>query len=97
MQAKGKKRMKAIGKVNIPQEAFMAVIRIQVTTYTLLNYTVFVLLNYSLYCYIYTVDKRILFYIITILHMYKYYIDFVYMYIVLILYTEWRSGRRLIG
>ena len=27
-QAKGKKRMKAMGKVNIPQEAFMAVIRI---------------------------------------------------------------------
>lgn len=26
-QAKGKKRMKSIGKVNIPQEAFMAVIR----------------------------------------------------------------------
>jgi len=26
-QAKGKKRMKAIGKVNIPQEAFLAVIR----------------------------------------------------------------------
>lgn len=27
-QAKGKKRMKAMGKVNVPQEAFMAVIRI---------------------------------------------------------------------
>ena len=27
-QAKGKKRMKAIGKVNVPQEAFMAVIKI---------------------------------------------------------------------
>lgn len=27
-QAKGKKRMKALGKVNVPQEAFMAVIRI---------------------------------------------------------------------
>ena len=26
-QAKGKKRMKAIGKVNVPQEAFLAVIR----------------------------------------------------------------------
>lgn len=26
-QAKGKKRMKALGKVNVPQEAFMAVIR----------------------------------------------------------------------
>ena len=25
-QAKGKKRMKAIGKVNVPQEAFMAVL-----------------------------------------------------------------------
>jgi GTP-binding protein LepA len=27
-QAKGKKRMKAMGKVNVPQEAFMAVIQI---------------------------------------------------------------------
>ena len=27
-QAKGKKRMRAMGKVNVPQEAFMAVIRI---------------------------------------------------------------------
>ena len=27
-QAKGKKRMKAIGKVNVPQEAFLAVLRI---------------------------------------------------------------------
>jgi GTP-binding protein LepA len=27
-QAKGKKRMKAIGKVNVPQEAFMAVIKL---------------------------------------------------------------------
>jgi translation elongation factor EF-4 len=27
-QARGKKRMKAMGKVNVPQEAFMAVIRI---------------------------------------------------------------------
>ncbi len=27
-QAKGKKRMKTLGKVNIPQEAFMAIIRI---------------------------------------------------------------------
>jgi GTP-binding protein LepA len=27
-QAKGKKRMKAMGKVSVPQEAFMAVIRI---------------------------------------------------------------------
>jgi translation elongation factor EF-4 len=27
-QARGKKRMKAIGKVNVPQEAFMAVIKI---------------------------------------------------------------------
>jgi GTP-binding protein LepA len=27
-QAKGKKRMKTMGKVNVPQEAFMAVIRI---------------------------------------------------------------------
>lgn len=27
-QAKGKKRMKTLGKVNVPQEAFMAVIRI---------------------------------------------------------------------
>jgi GTP-binding protein LepA len=26
-QAKGKKRMKAMGKVNVPQEAFMAVIK----------------------------------------------------------------------
>ena len=26
-QAKGKKRMKAMGRVNVPQEAFMAVIR----------------------------------------------------------------------
>ena len=26
-QAKGKKRMKAMGKVNMPQEAFMAVIK----------------------------------------------------------------------
>jgi len=28
-QAKGKKRMKAIGKVNVPQEAFMAVLSIK--------------------------------------------------------------------
>ena len=27
-QAKGKKRMKAIGKVNVPQEAFMAVLKL---------------------------------------------------------------------
>ena len=27
-QAQGKKRMKAMGKVNVPQEAFMAVIQI---------------------------------------------------------------------
>ena len=27
-QAKGKKRMRAMGKVNVPQEAFMAVIQI---------------------------------------------------------------------
>jgi GTP-binding protein LepA len=27
-QAKGKKRMKAMGKVNVPQEAFMAVIKL---------------------------------------------------------------------
>ena len=27
-QAKGKKRMKSMGKVNVPQEAFQAVIRI---------------------------------------------------------------------
>jgi len=31
-QAKGKKRMKAMGKVNIPQEAFMAVIRLNDNT-----------------------------------------------------------------
>ena len=28
-QAKGKKRMKAIGKVNVPQEAFMAVLNLK--------------------------------------------------------------------
>merc|ERR1711871_1480697 len=28
-QAKGKKRMKAIGKVNVPQEAFMAVLNVK--------------------------------------------------------------------
>jgi len=28
-QAKGKKRMKAIGKVNVPQEAFMAVLKLK--------------------------------------------------------------------
>merc|ERR1719183_3440745 len=28
-QAKGKKRMKAIGKVNVPQEAFMAVLSLK--------------------------------------------------------------------
>ena len=27
-QAKGKKRMKSIGKVNVPQEAFMAVLKL---------------------------------------------------------------------
>jgi len=27
-QAKGKKRMKAIGSVNVPQEAFMAVLKL---------------------------------------------------------------------
>ena len=27
-QAEGKKRMKAIGRVNIPQEAFMAVLKV---------------------------------------------------------------------
>ena len=28
-QAKGKKRMKAIGRVNVPQEAFMAVLNLR--------------------------------------------------------------------
>lgn len=28
-QAEGKKRMKAIGKVDVPQEAFMAVLRLE--------------------------------------------------------------------
>jgi translation elongation factor EF-4 len=32
-QAKGKKRMKAIGKVNVPQEAFMAVLKLGDDTY----------------------------------------------------------------
>ena len=30
-QAKGKKRMKALGKVNVPQEAFMAVLKLNKT------------------------------------------------------------------
>ena len=29
LQAKGKKRMKMMGKVNVPQEAFMAILKLK--------------------------------------------------------------------